>query len=290
MFIFFICLLLSVVFILVRIAFFTLLERKGLAYSQRRLGPNKYLYGGVIQPLLDALKLLTKKVFVPHQISSILFFIVPGVFFFLIILMWFSFPGLNSSKNFSWGLFLFIRISGFSSILLLIMGITSFSKFGVLGGLRGVSQGVSYEIIFSIIIFSQSVFFFRRGVPERFLTPGVLIFFFWFLCILAEANRAPFDFTEGERELIRGFNVEYRGGPFVFIFLGEYGFILGVRFLRAKIFFFNTLFFSSLIFFAVIIFRGLFPRFRYDFLIGMCWFTLIPIILFWCGSVLIYKS
>jgi len=101
MLIFFVNIFFSILFILIRIAFFTLLERKGLAYSQRRQGPNKHFWGGIIQPILDALKLLIKKVSIPQQISPTMFFVSPGIFFFLIIQVWFSFPGVYSLNSFS---------------------------------------------------------------------------------------------------------------------------------------------------------------------------------------------
>lgn len=282
-------LFLTLFYILLSVAFFTLLERKGLAYSQNRKGPDKNLGSGVLQPLLDALKLLTKKPRVPHQISPLLFFFVPAVFFLIIIFLWFSFQGSFSNLGRIWGIFFFISISGISSIILLVMGVSSQSKFGVLGGFRGVAQGVSYEIIFSITIFLHLFFFSCSGAPDRFFTPRIFFFFVWMICVVAEANRAPFDFAEGERELISGFNIEYRGGPFVLIFLGEYGFILGIRFLTAKMFFFAPVFPRVLFFFLVIIIRGLFPRFRYDFLIGLCWFSLLPVVLLGRATLYLYN-
>ena len=289
MFFLLLSLFLTILYILLRVAFFTLLERKGLAYSQNRKGPDKNLGAGFFQPVLDALKLLTKKTGVPHQISPFLFFFVPALFFLIIVFLWFSFQNSYSNLGSIWGIFFFISISGVSSIILLIIGVSSQSKFGVLGGLRGVAQGVRYEIIFSITIFLHLFFFSCGGAPERFFTPSLFFFFLWVICVVAEANRAPFDFAEGERELIRGFNIEYRGGPFVLIFLGEYGFILGIRFLTAKIFFLWPVLPRIFFFFLVVIIRGLFPRFRYDFLIGLCWFSLLPLVLFGSITLFYYK-
>ena len=173
MFFFVIRILLTIIIILLSVAFFTLLERKGLAYSQTRKGPDKNLFGGFLQPLLDALKLLTKNVSVPHQISPIFFFFVPGIFFFLIIQMWGTFPRIFSRTGFFFSIIIFIRISGLSSIVLLVIGVRSYSKFGVLGGLRGVAQGVRYEIIFSLLIFSILTLYHRGSISSRVVNPGI---------------------------------------------------------------------------------------------------------------------
>lgn len=289
MFFFLVGFILRLVLVLLAVAFFTLLERKGLAYSQTRKGPDKNFLGGFLQPILDALKLLTKRVQVPHQVSPMFFYTVPGIFFFLIIQIWTTFPGIHSNSGFFWGIIIFISISGLSSIVLLIIGVRSFSKFGVLGGLRGVAQGVSYEIIFSLVIFSSLALYSRGRASSSVLNPRIFFLPLWWVCAIAEANRSPFDFAEGESELIRGFNIEYRGGPFVIIFLGEYGFVLGVRLLTSKIFFSFSILPSIILFFLAVITRGLFPRFRYDFLIGVCWFILLPLVLIFCGTILYFK-
>jgi NADH-ubiquinone oxidoreductase chain 1 len=102
------------------------------------------------------------------------------------------------------------------------------------------------------------------------------LFVMWFICLVAETNRAPFDFAEGERELVRGFNVEYRSSGFVMLFLAEYGSILMLSYLTSVLFFCRRVF-TGIIFFSVILIRSVYPRFRYDKLIGFVWFKLLPI-------------
>jgi len=152
---------------------------------------------------------------------------------------------------------------------ILISGIVSYSKYGAIGAVRACSQTISYEVVFALLLLSLIVLY----ISYRF-TPSINIFLLiglfvpWFICIIAETNRAPFDFAEGERELVRGFNVEYSRGSFVLLFLAEYGSILILSYLTSVLFLSLSIT-TGFIFFIVILIRSVYPRFRYDKLIGL---------------------
>jgi NADH-ubiquinone oxidoreductase chain 1 len=150
------------------------------------------------------------------------------------------------------------------------------SKYSLIGGYRAISQTVSYEVslIFFVLFFvyltsSYDLYLydlFQRGLP-LFLV-SVAFFFSWFFVCLSERNRTPFDFSEGESELVSGFNIEYGGGLFSLIFICEYGIIIFLSFLSVTLFWGSTAYFLSLTFFCFlfVVVRCCYPRFRYDFL------------------------
>ncbi len=179
---------------------------------------------------------------------------------------------------------IFIVISGISVYGLIGGGWVSNSKYRLLGAYRRISQMVSYEvrIIFVIII----IFFLSKGFKIRRLVVynlfnlslvyGMLVIFLvWVVVILAELNRAPFDFAEGESELVSGFNVEYGGEKFAFYFLAEYGVIIFIIYLTILIFM-GSINFLILGIFLILWVRGCFPRFRYDNLMYLAWKVFLP--------------
>jgi len=151
---------------------------------------------------------------------------------------------------------------------LLLSGIISSSKFGYLGGIRASAQSVSYEIGLSLVVFSF------QALSEGLVWDSYLLFVMflplWFIIIVSEVNRSPFDFREGESELISGFNVEFGRGLFILIFLREYGIVLRFSFLTAILFFNCGALFAGGISLFILLLRASFPRFRYDYLIGLC--------------------
>ena len=181
---------------------------------------------------------------------------------------------------------IFIGLSVYSS---LISGWSGTSKFSSIGGIRSCSQSVSYEIclvffLFCVLIIMNSVF-----IYNKFYFIRLFLFMFLFFNCVAETNRAPFDFSEGERELISGFNIEFGSGGFVLLFLAEYGIIIFFSILLS-LFFFKTLFFCFfLIIFIFIFIRRVYPRFRYDILIKIIWIKFLPIslLLIWFYIVII---
>jgi len=165
------------------------------------------------------------------------------------------------------------------------------SKFSFLGRLRGAAQIISYEISLFVIIFFPCLFkksFNLQSIKSGYVLTKLMIivlFVRWIISIVAETNRSPFDFAEGERELVSGFKTEYRGLIFALLFLGEYGKIVFVSVLTCY-FFFPRLFYIQIIItmwviIMFLVFRGTFPRFRYDFLMVLAWKAILPITLMW---------
>lgn len=263
-------------------AFITLYERKILGLTQNRLGPNKTVYKGILQPLLDALKLLSKpSVILSHNYS--LYYHVSAMLAFLIRLMfWISLPLLilqESKFLVLWLLLLF----GLGTYRLLLAGWRSSSKFRIIGGWRRLRQAISYEVILAFIVLALFLLNSTLRKSTYFFFPILFFSLLWLVVILTETQRAPFDLTEGERELVSGFNTEYRGTLFTFLFLGEYGRILALRALSSYLWWDWSI--RILIWFRLWMWiRTCYPRIRYDKLINFFWKLALPIlIIIWLG-------
>jgi NADH-ubiquinone oxidoreductase chain 1 len=282
--------LILVIFVIIGVAFLTLLERKVLGYIQIRKGPNKIGIFGIPQPFCDAIKLFTKEQTFPSYSNYLVYYISPIFSLFLALLRWTCFPFLIKLFSFNLGVLFFLCCLSIGVYSVILAGWSSNSVYAFLGGLRAVAQTISYEvslvlILISIIFLINCYNFYRFLVFQDYV--WFLIFIFpigivWFTTSLAETNRTPFDFAEGESELVSGFNVEYRRGGFALIFLAEYARILFISILFVLIFmggdiysfsFFLKLSFLSFLFVWV---RGTLPRFRYDKLIFMAWKRFLP--------------
>lgn len=280
-----------IIFLLVGVAFLTLLERKVLGYIQIRKGPNKVGLIGLPQPFCDAIKLFTKEQTYPIVSNYLIYYVSPIFSLFLSLLIWIVIPYFMKVYSFNLGLLFFLCCTSLGVYIVIIAGWSSNSNYALLGGLRSVAQTISYEVrlrlilisfIFLIIGFNIYLFsIFQRNLWFIFICiPLVLC---WFVSSLAETNRTPFDFAEGESELVSGFNVEYRSGGFALIFLAEYTRILFMRILFTIIFLggdlFSLFFYFKLGFisFIFIWIRGSFPRYRYDKLIYLAWRSFLPL-------------
>nr|YP_010564895.1 NADH dehydrogenase subunit 1 [Pallenopsis patagonica]UZA61350.1 NADH dehydrogenase subunit 1 [Pallenopsis patagonica] len=294
--------LIMLVFVLVGVAFFTLFERKVLGYVNNRKGPNKVLFLGLGQAISDGVKLFGKEYFFPYLSMYFLFFLSPMIIFFMSLSLWMILPVYFHFLDFYFGLLFFLCLTGLSVYALIFSGWASNSKYSIFGAYRGVAQTISYEVSLALVMMSF-VFLIESYNLEDFNSyqdMGWLIFMMmplgaiWFVSLLAESNRTPFDFTEGESELVSGFNIEYGGYFFALIFLGEYSSILFVSGMYVVMFMggigvFYTLKVMFIVFMFILI-RGTLPRFRYDNLMYLAWKIYLPMSLNFLIFYLGYKS
>nr|QZM06652.1 NADH dehydrogenase subunit 1 [Tetanops sintenisi] len=287
---FFVGSLILVICVLVSVAFLTLLERKVLGYIQIRKGPNKVGLMGVPQPFCDAIKLFTKEQTYPLLSNYISYYFSPIFSLFFSLLVWFCMPLFVKLFSFNLGLLFFLCCTSLGVYTVMVAGWSSNSNYALLGGLRAVAQTISYEVSMALVLlcfifliggYNISGFFFYQSYIWFFfiLFPLALV---WLMICLAETNRTPFDFAEGESELVSGFNVEYSSGGFALIFMAEYASILFMSMLFCVIFLgsdlFNFFFYIKLTFisFVFIWARGTLPRFRYDKLMYLAWKCFLP--------------
>ena len=292
--------------VLLSVAFMTIIERKQLAAHQRRVGPNTVGYYGILQPFSDALKLILKETVVPSQSNKTIFYLSPVCSLVVSYLGWGVIPfgqGLAIS-DFSLGILYTLALSSLGVYGILFSGWSANSKYAFLGSLRSTASMISYELILSsavlIIILLSGSFNFTVIIEQQqaiwFIVPLFPIFIFYFISILAETSRTPFDLQEAESELVAGFFTEHSSVPFVFFFLAEYGSIVLFSTITAIFFlggynlpelFVNNSFINlqsiilgikTCIFcFMFVWFRATLPRMRYDALIELCWLNLLPI-------------
>jgi NADH-quinone oxidoreductase subunit H len=295
----------------------TYAERKISADIQQRIGPNRVGPYGILQFLADGVKMITKEDVMPFTADKFLFYLAPmlaliGVFATLAVLPWssgFILADLNV------GIFYLIAISSLVGVSVFLGGYASNSKWSMLGGLRGASQIISYEIPVTISILAVTllaggmsfgtILGHQKGTPINwfvFHNPFAFIaFFVYFIGALAETNRAPFDLPEAESELVSGYHTEYTGMRFGFFALAEYievfvvcgvgaALFLGggnlpfnieldiipLQFVQVSIFLVKAL----LLYYVVIWVRWTFPRLRVDQLMSICWKYLTPIAIF----------
>nr|URX52850.1 NADH dehydrogenase subunit 1 [Cryptotermes havilandi]URX52889.1 NADH dehydrogenase subunit 1 [Cryptotermes havilandi] len=282
---------LLVVFVLVGVTFLTLLERKVLGYVHIRSGPNKVGFIGLFQPFSDAISLFSSEQYFPLVSNYLSYYFSPVFSLFLSLLIWVLVPYFSGFISFELGLLFFLCCTSLGVYTVMVAGWSSNSNYSLLGGLRSVAQTISYEVSLALILLSfvflvcgydlVSFYYFQSYLWLIFFTfPLSLV---WIISCLAETNRTPFDFAEGESELVSGFNIEYGAGGFALIFLAEYASILFMGLLFCVIFlgcdldsllFYISLSFISYLFIWV---RGTLPRFRYDKLMYLAWSGFLPL-------------
>nr|WOA00247.1 NADH dehydrogenase subunit 1 [Phascolosoma sp. f LL-2023] len=280
--------LISYIMIALGMAFYTLLERKLLGYFQLRKGPNKVGLMGLPQPFADALKLFTKELTFPILANITPFLIAPLLSLILALCLWHVYPHTFPSGFMAYSFIFFLMISSLNVYSILGAGWASNSKYALLGAIRGIAQTISYEVSMILILLvpiTCKMTMNMTNMTTNWDPPLILlllpILLVWLISALAETNRAPFDFAEGESELVSGFNTEYSGGTFAFIFMAEYMNILFMSLLTA-IFFFPSgsplilcMFTLTFAYYFVWV-RGTMPRMRYDQLMALTWKTFLP--------------
>nr|CAH59868.1 NADH dehydrogenase subunit 1 [Zygaena rubricollis ginnereissi] len=301
---FFVGVLFLILGVLIGVAFLTLLERKVLGYIQIRKGPNKVGMIGILQPFSDAIKLFTKEQTYPMFSNYMSYYFSPVVSFILSLMIWLLIPYYFNMISFNLGLMFFICCTSLGVYSVMIAGWSSNSNYALLGGLRSVAQTISYEVSLVLIMMSSIIFIMDFNLVLFNEYQSIIWFFFlmiplslcWFSSSLAETNRTPFDFAEGESELVSGFNVEYSSGGFALIFMAEYSSILFMSMFFCLMYLggynLNLIFYLklALISFLFIWVRGTLPRYRYDKLMYLAWKSYLPIslnfIIFFMGMVL----
>nr|YP_010852924.1 NADH dehydrogenase subunit 1 [Abraximorpha esta]WGM81064.1 NADH dehydrogenase subunit 1 [Abraximorpha esta] len=283
--------LILIIGVLIGVAFLTLLERKILGYIQIRKGPNKVGYLGLLQSFSDAIKLFSKEQMYLNYSNYMVYYFSPIMSFMLSLMIWMLIPYYFNMISFNLGLLFFFCCTSLGVYTIMIAGWSSNSNYALLGGLRSVAQTISYEVSLSLILMSSIIMIMDFNLMKFSYYQSMIWFFFFMmplsLCLmssmLAETNRTPFDFAEGESELVSGFNVEYSSGGFALIFLAEYTSILFMSMLFSLIYLggysLNLFFYLKLVFisFFFIWVRGTLPRYRYDKLMYLCWKVYLPI-------------
>jgi len=291
--------------LLIAVAYLTLVERKVMASIQRRKGPDVVGVFGLLQPLADGLKLFVKETVLPSSANTSIFILAPILTFLFGLLTWSVIPfgeGLVLA-DLNVGVLYLLAISSLGVYGIIIAGWSSNSKYAFLGALRSTAQMISYEvsiglIIISVLICTGSLNFSEIVLAQQNiwyfipLFPSLIMFY---ISILAETNRAPFDLPEAEAELVAGYNVEYSAMGFALFFLGEYAnmilmcslvtiFFFGgwLPILSINIFFWipGPIWFSFktvLSLFGFIWVRSSFPRYRYDQLMRLGWKIFLPL-------------
>lgn len=296
-----------VVPLLISVAYFTIAERKIMGAIQRRRGPNVVGFIGLLQPLADGLKLFVKETTLPTNANKGIFLLAPSVAFILSLMGWVVIPlskGVVIS-DFNLGLLYLLAVSSLNVYGILFAGWSSNSKYAYLGALRSAAQMISYEIsigftILTVVICAGSFNLSTIVLAQQkvwYIIPLLPMFIIFYISMLAETNRHPFDLPEAEAELVSGYNVEYSAMTFALFFLGEYANMLIMSAISAilflggwlplwDIFIFNlipsTVWLSLKMCLGVVFFittRATLPRYRYDQLMHLGWKCFLPLTL-----------
>lgn len=292
--------LVTIIPLLITIAFFTLAERKVIAAIQRRQGPTIVGFWGLLQALADGLKLVLKEVIIPYQANRFIFLLAPCLTFVISFVNWGVIPFNYNDVlfDFNYSLLYLYMFSSLGIYGIILAGWTSRSRYPFLGAIRSAAQMISYEVSIGsvILIFAfltnslniLEIIYFQENITFFFilLFPINLIFF---ISIVAETNRAPFDLPEAEAEIVAGYNLEYSSFTFALFFLGEYSNIILMSALYVLLFWggWLPLFFTAapifwfvikilLCCFLFILIRTTFPRYRYDQLMDIGWKIFFP--------------
>jgi len=238
----------------------------------------------------DGLKLFSKEEIIIWFSNKKIFFLAPFFTFFIRNMVWLIILRFRGFLNIKLSLLFFLFCVGVRVYGVIFSGWSSNSKYAILGALRAVAQTISYELILSFAVFLLGLLIYSYCIKDIFCQQIKRYIFFYFIrfflmffvsCVV-ETNRAPFDLSEGESELVSGFNIEYGGLKFSLIFLGEYSMIIWICFLNALIFWYFSVVGVLILLIVFIWARSSYPRFRYDYLIILLWKSYMGVILFLC--------
>ena len=294
-----------VVPLLISVAYFTIAERKLMGSIQRRRGPNVIGFLGLLQPLADGLKLFVKETILPSNSNILIFIIAPLITFILSLIGWAVIPISENIliSDLNLGVLYLLAVSSLSVYGIVMAGWSSNSKYPFLGSLRSAAQMISYEvsigfIIVNICICTGSFNLSTIVLAQKniwFIVPLFPMFILFYISMLAETNRHPFDLPEAEAELVSGYNVEYSAMTFALFFLGEYANMLlmstfsSILFLGGWLPIINifpltilpgSFWLSIKILLGVTFFiltRAALPRYRYDQLMHIGWKSFLPL-------------
>nr|AZL93438.1 NADH dehydrogenase subunit 1 [Pristaulacus sp. ZJUH_2016030] len=276
--------------ILISIAFLTLFERKLLGYIHLRKGPNKIYLKGIFQPFSDVMKLFLKESMKLKNLNYVIYLISPIFGLVLLMMNWVIFPYMMNEYSMNLAMMYMFTIISMSVYMIMMSGWSSNSLYALLGSIRSIAQTISYEVILMLLIILELMMLESFNINNFIIFQekcwlifmNLLLSILMYISILAELNRTPFDLSEGESELVSGFNVEYMSGKFALIFMIEYGMIMFFMMLY-KIMFLNGNLFNLLdlviymVFLIMLIFiRGSMPRIRYDKLMYLIWKSFLP--------------
>ena len=303
--------------IMLTVAWLTYAERKVIGYMQVRMGPNRVGPGGWLQPIADALKLMTKEIIFPAQSNKFLFILAPILAIVPAIAVWAVIPFSEGVvvADINAGILYVLAVSSILVYGVIIAGWASNSKYAFLGALRGSAQKISYEIamgfaLVTVLMIAGSMNLTdivngqKGGILHWYLLPLLPMFFVYFISGFAETNRTPFDVVEGEAEIVAGFHVDYAGMTFGVFMLAEYAMMILISFMTSIMFLGGWLspfegipllesLFSwvpqlawlsikvAFLLFLFLWFRATFPRYRYDQIMRLGWKVFIPLTILW---------
>ena len=293
--------------VLTAVAYYTLAERKVIGAMQVRIGPNRVGFWGILQPLADAAKLFFKETLIPYHADKPVYFLAPALTLVPALLMWAVIPFSPELilADINVGVLYVLAISSLGVYGVLMSGWASNSRYAFLGAMRSAAQMVSYEVamgftLIPVIMLSGSLSLIDVVESQRdvwYLIPVFPLFVIYFISVVAETNRSPFDLPEAEAELVAGYFTDYSAMTFALFFLGEYANMILVCFLGALMFMGGWLpplgvlsFIPGIIWlgikagFLMFVFlwiRATFPRYRYDQMMRLGWKVFLPVSLFW---------
>jgi NADH-quinone oxidoreductase subunit H len=294
------------------VAYYTLAERKVIAYMHVRVGPNRVGPKGLLQPIADAVKLMFKEMIIPTNADRYLFIIAPILALVPALGAWAVIPFTENLilTDINASLLYVLALTSMGVYGVVVAGWASNSKYAFLGAMRSAAQIVAYEIAMGFALVGvlmaagslnlrEIVMAQQGGIHQWYLLPLFPLFMVYLISGVAETNRAPFDVAEGESEIVAGFHVDYSGMGFAVFFLAEYANMILISALTVILFlggwypplpfapftwipdigwFFIKL---SMVAFLFLWFRATFPRYRYDQIMRLGWKVFIPVTLIW---------